>query len=106
MFVPTWRYGKDGAAAIAYSREELERFEAQGWADHPDKVGAAPVEAVAPVETAKTPEAPAVPTLEVLEAMSRLELDEYAKKYGIELDRRKSKSNMVADFIAALSAKE
>lgn len=41
---------------------------------------------------------PAPKTAEELMSMTKVEIEEYAREYGIELDRRKTKKNMVADF--------
>ncbi len=43
---------------------------------------------------------------EELQALSKTELDEYAFGYGIELDRRKSKSSMINDFITQINKGE
>lgn len=38
-----------------------------------------------------------------LEAMTKEELEAHAREQGVELDRRKSKANMLADFQAAVA---
>lgn len=38
----------------------------------------------------------------ILEEMSKAELDEYALNHGIELDRRKTKINMIKDLLSKL----
>lgn len=39
------------------------------------------------------------------ESMTKVELDEYAQEHGIHLDRRKSKQNMITEFIQKLKEK-
>lgn len=51
-------------------------------------------------------EVKAILTEEELQALSKIELDEYAFGYGIELDRRKSKSSMINDFITQINKGE
>lgn len=40
-----------------------------------------------------------------IDGMSKMELDEYAKDYDIELDRRQTKRNMIDEFIQKLKEK-
>jgi len=42
--------------------------------------------------------APEVPTKEELEKLTKLEIDEIGKKFGVQLDRRKKKESMIEDF--------
>lgn len=49
---------------------------------------------------------PEILSEEELLTLSKTELDEYAFGYGIELDRRKSKSSMINDFITQLNKGE
>jgi len=46
----------------------------------------------APVKTAKQ-----------LESMTKQQIEAYARKFDIELDRRKTKRNMISDFFAQKS---
>ena len=43
---------------------------------------------------------------ENIEGMTKLELDEYAEKYDIYLDRRQNKQNMINEFIQKLKEKQ
>ena len=43
---------------------------------------------------------------EKIKGMTKAELDEYAEQYGIELDRRQTKPNMVNEFIQKLKEKQ
>lgn len=40
-----------------------------------------------------------------LESMTKVELEDYAQEHGIELDRRKTKLNMITEFIQKLKEK-
>jgi uncharacterized HAD superfamily protein len=40
-----------------------------------------------------------------IKKMTKIELDEYAEKYEIQLDRRKTKNNMIEEFIQKLKEK-
>jgi hypothetical protein len=42
---------------------------------------------------------------EKIKSMTKLELDQYAEKYDIYLDRRKTKANMINEFIEKLKEK-
>lgn len=41
-----------------------------------------------------------------IEKLSKKQLDEYALEYGIELDRRQSKENMITEFYQKLEEKK
>lgn len=43
---------------------------------------------------------PKLPTTKVLEGMTKAKLEDTAREYGVELDRRMTKSNMIKDLRA------
>ena len=45
-------------------------------------------------------------TKEELQLLSKMEIDEYAFGHGIELDRRRSKSSMINDFLTQINKGE
>lgn len=61
-----------------------------------------------PEETAQEPaeeEPPGLDEYPTLEAMSKEQLDQFAREtYGVELDRRKSKDKMLKDLFAKIEA--
>ena len=44
-------------------------------------------------------------TIAELKKLTKVKLEEYARKQGIELDRRQTKENMIADFFAKQESK-
>jgi hypothetical protein len=68
---------------IAMSLEEEWDFVKRGWFPHPEEARQAGVQ-----KEEKKPVAD----------MTKKELEEYARTLGFELDRRKSKDNMLADL--------
>lgn len=68
--------------------DEAEDYYASGWVDTPDKF--------------PKDEQEANTVLDLMD-MSKSELEEYAREFGIELDRRKTKANMLNDFEEALN---
>lgn len=51
------------------------------------------------VEAFELTEQEELPSLEDIDAMTKKELDEYAySKYGVELDRRKTKADMISEL--------
>ena len=63
---------------------------------------AEPVEA-APVEEAPVEEAPAEETAVDLESMTKIQLEEYGRTIGIELDRRKTKASLIEELKAVIN---
>jgi hypothetical protein len=66
----------------------------------------APVEPVEPVEEVVIEDMPGVETAETVvspdfESMTKIQLEEYGRTIGIELDRRKKKSALIEDLKAA-----
>ena len=55
------------------------------------------------VQTGKEPKK--FPADSVLKGLNKKELEESARNYGIELDRRKTKVNMISDFKKEYSKK-
>jgi hypothetical protein len=53
----------------------------------------------------KKPSLAAEEHVEKLKGMTKAELDDYAINYGIELDRRQTKPNMINEFIQKLKEK-
>ena len=56
-----------------------------------------------PVEAAPVEEAPAEETTVDLESMTKIQLEEYGRTIGIELDRRKTKANLIEELKAAIN---
>ena len=52
---------------------------------------------------AKTPNK--LPTAKVLEGMTKAKLEELGREHGVELDKRKTKANMITDLKAGVKAK-
>ncbi len=52
-------------------------------------------------EAVKVQTKPTLKSEENLMKMTKSQLEEYGRKVGVELDKRKTKKNMVADLIAA-----
>ena len=48
----------------------------------------------------------AFPTTKVLKGLTKVQIEELARNHGIELDRRKTKVNMIADFKKEHSTKK
>jgi hypothetical protein len=72
-----WRYHPNHEARIFDEGQEIPA----GWVDTPDKFG----------QEAKS-----------INEMSKEELEIHARTFGVELDRRKSKLNMLKDFEDAI----
>ena len=51
-----------------------------------------------PVEAAPVEEAPAEETAVDLESMTKIQLEEYGRTIGIELDRRKTKASLIEEL--------
>ena len=84
------RVGKDfGVLCLQQGARELD--------DTEEVVVAEPVEA-APVE-----EAPAEETAVDLESMTKIQLEEYGRTIGIELDRRKTKASLIEELKAVIN---
>ena len=47
-----------------------------------------------------------IPSITELKKMTKAKLQEVAREYGIELDKRKTKSNMIADFELEIDSKK
>ena len=47
-----------------------------------------------------------IPTITELKKMTKTKLEEVAREHGIELDKRKTKSNMIADFELEIDSKK
>jgi len=56
-----------------------------------------------PVEAAPVEEAPVEETTVDLESMTKIQLEEYGRTIGIELDRRKTKANLIEELKAAIN---
>lgn len=52
------------------------------------------------VELDKVTPKPKLPTTKVLEGMTKAKLEETGREYGVELDRRMTKANMIKDLRA------
>ena len=57
----------------------------------------------APVEEAPVEEAPAEETAVDLESMTKIQLEEYGRTIGIELDRRKTKASLIEELKAVIN---
>jgi len=66
-------------------------------------VETAPVVEEAPVEEAPVEEAPAEEPTVTFEDMTKVQLEEYGRTIGIELDRRKTKAALIEELKAALN---
>ena len=87
--------GKDfGVLCLQQGARELD--------DTEEVVVADPVEA-APVEEAPVEEAPAEETAVDLESMTKIQLEEYGRTIGIELDRRKTKASLIEELKAVIN---
>ena len=87
--------GKDfGVLCLQQGARELD--------DTEEVVVAEPVEA-APVEEAPVEEAPAEETTVDLESMTKIQLEEYGRTIGIELDRRKTKASLIEELKAVIN---
>ena len=87
--------GKDfGVLCLQQGARELD--------DTEEVVVAEPVEA-APVEEAPVEEAPAEETAVDLESMTKIQLEEYGRTIGIELDRRKTKASLIEELKAVIN---
>ena len=87
--------GKDfGVLCLQQGARELD--------DTEEFVVAEPVEA-APVEEAPVEEAPAEETAVDLESMTKIQLEEYGRTIGIELDRRKTKASLIEELKAVIN---
>ena len=47
-----------------------------------------------------------IPSITELKKMTKAKLEEVAREHGIELDKRKTKSNMIADFEVEIDSKK
>ena len=56
-----------------------------------------------PVEAAPVEEAPAEETAVDLESMTIIQLEEYGRTIGIELDRRKTKASLIEELKAVIN---
>ena len=56
-----------------------------------------------PVEAAPVEEAPAEETAVDLESMTKIQLEEYGRTIGIELDRRKTKASLIEELKAVIN---
>ena len=56
-----------------------------------------------PVEAAPVEEAPAEETTVDLESMTKIQLEEYGRTIGIELDRRKTKASLIEELKAVIN---
>jgi hypothetical protein len=52
------------------------------------------------------PSAPKAPTAKALNAMTKKEIDQVGRDFGVELDARKTKAAMVKDFQAGIKAQK
>jgi hypothetical protein len=52
------------------------------------------------------PSAPKAPTAKALNAMTKKEIDQVGKDFGVKLDARKTKAAMVKDFQAGIKAQK
>jgi hypothetical protein len=87
--------GKDfGVLCLQQGARELD--------DTEEVVVTEPVEA-APVEEAPVEEAPAEETAVDLESMTKIQLEEYGRTIGIELDRRKTKASLIEELKAVIN---
>ncbi len=87
--------GKDfGVLCLQQGARELDDTEEVAVAE--------PVEA-APVEEAPVEEAPAEETTVDLESMTKIQLEEYGRTIGIELDRRKTKASLIEELKAVIN---
>ena len=68
-------------------------------------VPVAPAKPKAEVKKA-APSAPKAPTAKALNAMTKKEIDQVGKDFGVELDARKTKAAMVKDFQAGIKAQK
>ena len=66
-------------------------------------VESAPVVEEAPVEEVPVEEAPAEEPTVTFEDMTKVQLEEYGRTIGIELDRRKTKAALIEELKAALN---
>ena len=66
-------------------------------------VETAPVVEEPPVEEAPVEEAPAEEPTVTFEDMTKVQLEEYGRTIGIELDRRKTKAALIEELKAALN---
>ena len=68
----------------------------------------APVAPAKPKAEAKkaAPSAPKAPTAKALNAMTKKEIDQVGKDFGVQLDARKTKAAMVKDFQAGIKAQK
>ena len=66
-------------------------------------VETAPVVEEAPVEEVPVEEAPAEEPTVTFEDMTKVQLEEYGRTIGIELDRRKTKAALIEELKAALN---
>jgi len=65
----------------------------------------APAKPKAEVKKA-APSAPKAPTAKALNAMTKKEIDQVGKDFGVQLDARKTKAAMVKDFQAGIKAQK
>ena len=65
----------------------------------------APAKPKAEVKKA-APSAPKAPTAKALNAMTKKEIDQVGRDFGVKLDARKTKAAMVKDFQAGIKAKK
>lgn len=80
--------------------------------------GSTPVKPVAPAKAEvkkevkkaapkkAAPTAPKAPTAKALNAMTKKEIEQTARDFGVELDARKTKANMVKDFQSGVKAQK
>lgn len=54
----------------------------------------------------EAPSAPKAPTAKALNAMTKKEIDQVGKDFGVTLDARKTKAAMVKDFQAGIKAQK
>ena len=98
-----WLYKEDLASGVMVRLDEVDKYIKDGWLDTPDKWGK---KGVHPVDGWETPEVRKVsgwtnePVEETdedsLEDMTKKELEIYAREqFDVELDRRKSKPNLI-----------
>lgn len=81
----TWLYHPEHEPVLV-TWEEAEELKKQGWVDTPAKF-----------KNKENTDSAAIPTPS-FEDMTKVEIDEYGKEVGIELDRRKTKANMIKDL--------
>jgi len=65
----------------------------------------APAKPKAEVKKA-APSAPKAPTAKALNAMTKKEIDQVGRDFGVQLDARKTKAAMVKDFQAGIKAQK